>query len=217
MPCAAGRRSVACPPPWARSSAACWSRRAGGWVFLVNVPVGVAALSSAGAGCRMVPGHPSERPRPPRSRAGHRRVAALTFGLVKGSDWGWGSARHRRWTLAASAALIGLFVLHCLRSRTPLVHPSLFRSRSSRGLAGSHLLLRIASARCSCRSCLWEQGAWGWSALRSGLAIAPGPIMVPVMAFLVAGRLIARYGPARSIALGSFLSSAPACRGGRWP
>ena len=38
---------------------------------------------------------------------------------------------------------------------------------------------------------LWEQDVWGWSALRTGLAIAPGPLMVPLFAFLVAGRLIA--------------------------
>ena len=56
-------------------------------------------------------------------------VAALTFGLVKGSDWGWGS-HATAWAPAASAALIALFVLHCLRSRTPLIQPSLFRSRS---------------------------------------------------------------------------------------
>jgi len=49
---------------------------------------------------------------------------------------------------------------------------------------------------------LWEQGAWGWSALRAGLAIAPGPLMVPLVSFGVAGRLIARYGPAPVITLG---------------
>jgi MFS family permease len=55
---------------------------------------------------------------------------------------------------------------------------------------------------------LWEQGAWGWSALRSGLAIAPGPIVVPFMSFVVAGRLTARYGPARTMALGSLFFGA---------
>jgi hypothetical protein len=50
---------------------------------------------------------------------------------------------------------------------------------------------------------LWEQGVWGWSALRAGLGIAPGPIMVPLMSFLVAGRLISRFGPAVVVALGS--------------
>ena len=42
---------------------------------------------------------------------------------------------------------------------------------------------------------LWDQQVWGWSALRTGLAFAPGPMLVPVFAFLVAGRLIRRFGP----------------------
>src|SRR5207237_1034907 len=40
----------------------------------------------------------------------------------------------------------------------------------------------------------WMQNAWGWSALHSGLAIAPGPLMVPLFGLLLAGRLIARFG-----------------------
>jgi MFS family permease len=55
---------------------------------------------------------------------------------------------------------------------------------------------------------LWEQGAWGWSALRAGLAIAPGPLMVPVMSFVVAGRLIARHGAAVVIGAGSLIFAA---------
>ena len=55
---------------------------------------------------------------------------------------------------------------------------------------------------------LWEQEVWGWSALRTGLAIAPGPLMVPLFSFLVAGRLIARFGPGPVIAAGSALFAA---------
>ena len=28
---------------------------------------------------------------------------------------------------------------------------------------------------------LWCQDVWGWSALRAGLAVAPGPLMVPFL------------------------------------
>ena len=30
---------------------------------------------------------------------------------------------------------------------------------------------------------LWLQDDWGWSALKAGLAVAPGPLMVPVFSF----------------------------------
>jgi MFS family permease len=49
---------------------------------------------------------------------------------------------------------------------------------------------------------LWMEGAWGWSPLRAGLAIAPGPLMVPVVSFLVVGPLMRRCGAALVIALG---------------
>jgi MFS family permease len=49
---------------------------------------------------------------------------------------------------------------------------------------------------------LYEQGAWGWSAFKTGLAIAPGPLLVPVTSLLMAGRLIKRFGPATVVATG---------------
>jgi hypothetical protein len=41
---------------------------------------------------------------------------------------------------------------------------------------------------------VWEQTTWGWSALEARLAIAPGPLLVPITSLLLAGRLIARFG-----------------------
>ena len=49
---------------------------------------------------------------------------------------------------------------------------------------------------------LWEQTAWGWSALKTGLAIAPGPLLVPITSLLFSGRLIARFGAAAVVTAG---------------
>ena len=49
---------------------------------------------------------------------------------------------------------------------------------------------------------LWEQTAWGWSALKTGMAIAPGPLLVPATSLLLSGRLIARFGAASVVAAG---------------
>jgi MFS family permease len=49
---------------------------------------------------------------------------------------------------------------------------------------------------------LWVQTAWGWSALKTGLAIAPGPLLVPVTSLLFAGRLIKRFGAAPVVTAG---------------
>ena len=55
---------------------------------------------------------------------------------------------------------------------------------------------------------VWAQDVWHWSALPTGLSIAPGPIMVPLFSFLVAGPLIARFGPGPVIAAGSTIFAA---------
>ena len=74
---------------------------------------------------------------------------ALIFGLIKGPDYGWGSAR----TLAflGAAALLGLlFVIRERRARQPLLPLKLFRSASlSAGVVLVILLMFACSAPCS--------------------------------------------------------------------
>ncbi len=173
-------------------------------VFLVNVPVGIVALIVGWRRLPHVPGHSVERPDPLGVVLVTAGVGALTFGLVKGSDWGWGSATIVG-ALVGGAVLIALFVLHCMTSRTPLVHPSLFSSRPFTGASVVAIFFSASFGAMLLSIVLWEQEAWNWSALRSGLAIAPGPVMVPLVAFLIAGKLIARWGAALVIALGSVI------------
>ncbi len=177
------------------------------WAFLVNVPVGIVALIVGWRRLPAVPGHATERPDPLGVVLATAGVGLLTFGLVKGSAWGWGSAQTSS-VLAAAAVLVALFALHCRHSRTPLVHPELFRSRQFTGASIVAIFFSASFAAMLLSVVLWEQDAWGWSALRAGLAIAPGPLMVPVVALLATGRLTRRYGPATVITLGSLASGA---------
>jgi EmrB/QacA subfamily drug resistance transporter len=177
------------------------------WVFLVNVPVGIAALVAGWRLLPHVPGHEAERPDPLGVVLVTGGVGALTFGLVQGSAWGWGSGAVVG-TLAAAVVLLGLFAAHCRASRNPLIDPALFRSRAFTGASLVAITFSAAFAAMLLSIVLWEQGVWGWSALQAGLGIAPGPLMVPLMSFVVAGRLIARYGPALVITLGTIAFSA---------
>ena len=128
-------------------------------------------------------------------------VGALVLGLVNGGAWGWGDGR----TIAALAAGgPARPVRRPLRAAPesagrPLVVPAapvhrcLDRRFFFSASFGAMLLSRV----------LWAQDVWHWSALITGLSIAPGPVMVPLVSFLVAGRLTARIGPGRVIASGS--------------
>ncbi len=172
------------------------------WVFLVNVPIGVAALVVGRLKLPEVPGHPVRRPDALGAALVTAGVGAVTFGLVQGNTWGWGSPGTVT-ALAGSAVLLGLFVAHCVTSGNPLVAPALFKVASFSGASLAMALFSASFGAMLLSIAVWEQNDWGWSALKAGLAIAPGPIMVPLCSFLVAGRLIRRFGPAAVVALGS--------------
>jgi len=172
------------------------------WVFLVNVPIGLAALVVGARRLPVVPGHATRVPDPLGAALVTAGVALLTLGLVESDSWGWGTAATVA-VLAGGAAVLALFALRCARHENPLVDPALFARRSFSGASVVTLLFSTAFGAMLLSIVLWEQRQWGWSALTTGLAIAPGPLMVPLFSFLVAGRLIARLGPARVIAAGS--------------
>jgi EmrB/QacA subfamily drug resistance transporter len=177
------------------------------WVFLVNVPIGIAALVVGWRRLPHVPGHPVPRPDALGAALVTVGIAALTTGLVKGADWGWGSAPTVG-ALAVAAATLGLFVLHTLHHRNPLVDPALFRMPAFAGASVAMTLFSMAFGGMLLSVVLWEQGVWGWSALTTGLAIAPGPLMVPVFAFFVAPSHIARFGAGRVAAAGTAIFAA---------
>lgn len=177
------------------------------WVFLVNVPVGLAALYVGWRRLPRVDGHAVPHPDALGAVLATGGVAALTLGLVQGEHWGWGDGR----TIAAlslAVAALGLFTAHTLRHRNPLVDPALFGVGPFRGASVAMVLFSMAFGAMLLSIVLWAQGTWGWSALQTGLAIAPGPLMVPLFGLLVAGRLIARFGAGPVAGVGTALFGA---------
>jgi EmrB/QacA subfamily drug resistance transporter len=177
------------------------------WVFLVNVPIGIAALVAGWRQLPDVPGHPGPRPDALSALLVTAGVGGLTLGLVRGGAWGWSSAATIG-VLAAAVVVLALFVLHCVRHHNPLIEPALFRSRAFSGASVAMLLFSVSFGAMLLAIVLWMQDVWGWSALRTGLGVAPGPLMVPLFTFLVTGRLLSRYGPAAVIGAGATVFSA---------
>jgi EmrB/QacA subfamily drug resistance transporter len=170
-------------------------------VFFINVPIGLLAL---GLGARLLPGAPRHAgPRPDAFGAAlvTGGAATLTLAVVQGAEWGWGASATVL-VLAASAVLLAGFVWHCLRHDDPLVAPGLFRSRAFSSVAVVATIFMMAFGGMLLSIVLWEQGAWGFSALQTGLSIAPGALMVPVFSALVVGPATARFGPGPTSAVG---------------
>jgi hypothetical protein len=131
-------------------------------------------------------------------------IGALTFGIMKTADWGW-TSRGVALSLALAILLLALFAIDCLRSKNPFIDPALFRIRP---FSGATLIMAPFSAAFGAMLlslALWMQNGWEWSALETGVAIAPGPVLVPVTSLLLAKPLIARFGTATVIAIGVIL------------
>jgi len=177
------------------------------WIFIVNVPIGLVAMAIGWWKLPEVSGHAVPPPSWTAAALITSGIGVLTFAIVKVNDWGWDSPVILS-SVAFSAACLFLFVRHCLRAENPFVDPALFRIRAFSGAALVMAPFSVAFGAMLFSVAMWGQTAWGWSALQTGLAIAPGPLLVPLTSLLVSGRLIARFGTAPVIASGTLSSAA---------
>lgn len=171
------------------------------WIFLVNLPIGLIALV---VGWRYLPAVPGHRVAVPSLAAAAQitlGIAALTWGIVQLGD-GVGGTATVWWSFAVAVVLLGLFVAHCLRSANPFIDPALFRIRDFTRATLTVVPFSTAFGAFLLSLVLWQESVWHWPAMKIGLAIAPGPFMVPITSLLIAGRLIARFGSAVVVAAG---------------
>jgi MFS family permease len=175
------------------------------WVFIINLPVGIVAMV---LGWRLLPSIKGERgPAPDALGAGLliAGIAALTLALVQGGSWGWSSGRVAG-LLTAAAVSTAVFAWRSSRHPRPVLEIGLLRSRGFAVATLSTLLISAALGAFLLSGMLWVQDVWQWSALQSGLSIAPGPALVPIWS-IAAGKLIPRSG-ARPVVVASGIAFA---------
>jgi EmrB/QacA subfamily drug resistance transporter len=173
------------------------------WVFWINLPVGLAAILLA---ARVVPESKDEhvRGRPDLLGAGllAAAVGLIALALVEAPTWGWGSARFAGLVIAAVACGAAM-VARSRRHHSPVIELGLLRSRTFSGTFLASILYYAGFGAFVLNSVEFLTGEWHYSAVRAGLAIGPGPLMVLPFARLVAPRLAARIGgPGRVAAIG---------------
>jgi hypothetical protein len=120
------------------------------------------------------------------------RCVERELGTVQDPAWGWGSARTLL-LLALAAVSITLTVWRTVRHPHALIERDLFTSRAFTGASAALLLYFIGFAIFLLSVVLFLQGEWHYSAVKTGLAIAPGPAMSALFA-VNAGRIRARFG-----------------------
>jgi len=195
------------------------------WIFLINVPVILAALA---AGAVVLP-------RPGGQRAGRRRggcgmrgsqrtgwrIDSLGTVLVLGAVGlvctglteapGWPSARTGL-VVAAGLVLAIAFVAHIRRHPEPLVSPRLFAARRFSAGAIGLVAYYTGFAAMLLGTTLLLTVEWRFSVLRAAACIVPGPITAGVISPF-SGRLCARFGVPGTVVTGAVLFAAA----GAWP
>jgi NTE family protein len=163
-------------------------------VFLVNVPIGVAAallarrrlVESRAPGRRRIPDLPG-------TLLFAVAIGALVLGVVKGQEWGWISARTMGW-LAVALAFGAVVIWRCRWHRSPVLDLSLLGIRT---VSVANAMMVIGAAGFygyTLSNVLFLTGVWRYSVLQAGLALTVGPVVAVAVAG-PASRLAQRIGP----------------------
>lgn len=169
-----------------------------GWrmIFLINLPLGVAALIGALTVLREDKSRHAEWLDPLGAAIATAGAFLLVYPLVQGRELGWPA-----WIfgcLAAGVALFGLLAWHLVASKRrgghPLVMPSLFTKRSFRSALVVGLLFFAGMAGLILTFTLYLQIGLGYSPLRAGLTTAPWPLGIAIGAGVAMGVLVPRIG-----------------------
>jgi EmrB/QacA subfamily drug resistance transporter len=171
------------------------------WIFFINVPIGIAALTAA---YRILPRDVSQHE--------HRLdwtglfllspgLAALIYGLAEtNSAGGFGSPRVLAPALVG-IAMLALFVRHSLRTPDALIDVRLFANRVFAAASGTLVLVIIAVFGGMLLLPLYLQTVRGESPMDTGLLLAPQGLGA-MIAMPIAGRLTDRTGVGRIVPVG---------------
>jgi EmrB/QacA subfamily drug resistance transporter len=169
-------------------------------IFLVNLPIGLAAIALSAL---FVP--ESRAPRPRRiDPLGQLLVivalAALTYAIIEGGRVGFG-ALGIVILLALALGCFAALVLYELRRREPLLEMRFFTSAPFAGASAIAVCLSAALGGFLFMNTLYLQDVRGLSPLHAGLYMLPTAMMMVVFA-PVSGRLVARLGARPSMLAG---------------
>jgi EmrB/QacA subfamily drug resistance transporter len=165
-----------------------------GWrgVFWVNIPVGVAAIILTALFVPESRAAKYRRPDPFGQILVMILLAAVSYGIIEGPDYGWASARIVA-CFAVAAAALAVFLWHEPRCEDPLVDLRFFRSLPFSGAALTAVTGLCAFAGFLFLITLYLQDVRGYRPLTAGLFLLPMAVVMACSAPL-AGRVIARHG-----------------------
>jgi EmrB/QacA subfamily drug resistance transporter len=177
-----------------------------GWIFFINVPVGVATfaigLFAIGESRdTSVTRHLDV----PGLTASAVALFSLTYALIEGHDHGWTSGLIFG-AFGLAAAGIAAFLLVEARTAHPMIPLALFRSRMFSGGTGTMMMWAFGVFGIYFFTSIYLQVVLGFSPTKAGLAFVPMALCIALFAGF-GGPLAARVGTHRVVAIGLVLDA----------
>jgi EmrB/QacA subfamily drug resistance transporter len=162
------------------------------WVFFINLPIGVFTVL---AGRRIL--HESRDdtavlPAPLGVVLIMAAAGLVSLGLVQSESWGWTDPRTIG-AIVGGLAVLAVFVVHQRTTAAPALNMELFAIRNFSWGNAATFAFGTAFTAMFFSSILFLTEVWGYSILRAGFAVAPGPALVAVLAPFM-GNLAGRIG-----------------------
>jgi EmrB/QacA subfamily drug resistance transporter len=175
-----------------------------GWIFLINVPVGVITFAIAVPFVRESGAGPkSARVDIPGLISSTVALFTLTYALIEGQDKGWTSAAILG-AFAVAAAAAATFLIIESRSADPMVPLPMFRVREFSGGTGTMMIWSFGILGIYFFTSLYLQRILGFSPTKAGLAFVPMALCLAAAAG-IAPRVESLIGGHRTISFGMLL------------
>jgi EmrB/QacA subfamily drug resistance transporter len=164
------------------------------WIFLVNLPVGVAVYVLS---LRLLPTAHGPAASGRVDVAGAITVTAslmlAVYAIINGNEEGWTSAQTLG-LLGCAAALLAAFLVIEARISSPLMPLGLFRNRNVSTANVLGVLMAAGMFAYFFFSALYLQLVLEYTPLEVGLAYLPGTVVWGASSFLLSERLVMRFG-----------------------
>ena len=164
------------------------------WIFLVNVPIGVAVVILT---LRLLPAAPGSAAGGRLDVAGALTVTAslmlAVYAIVNGNSTGWATGQTLG-LLAGAVVLLALFIGIEARVPSPLMPLGLFRLRNIVTANVVGVLWAAAMFAWFFVSALYLQLVLGYSPLKVGLAFLPANLIMGAFSIGLSAKLVMRFG-----------------------
>jgi EmrB/QacA subfamily drug resistance transporter len=175
-----------------------------GWIFLINVPVGVVTIAIMMVSMRESRDAVRRRLDLPGLVASAVALFSVTYALIEGHNRGWTSALILG-SFALAAVAGATFVLIERRTSDPMVDLSLFRIRVFSGGTGAMILWGFGVMGVYFFTAMYLQNVLGFSPTEAGAAFVPMALMMAAIA-PVAGTVARWLGTHVTVAIGLTLN-----------